>query len=338
MSRPLVIESAVPSYPELAGPAVVHHQLDAFGLEMHVAQAGPDSGPVVLLLHGFPELWYSWRHQIPELADAGYCVLAPDLRGYGHSAAPADPALYTLLHIAGDLVGLLAAFEEQRCVVVGQDWGSPAATTLALCRPDLVQGIALLSTPYSPRGPVDFLTDLTARLGVDNYQRFFQEPGLAESVFEADVQATVIGSLLAISGDAAEVHSTTDLDMDAPMPSGGLQALPPWLSQFDVEYYVAEFTRTGYRGALNWYRNHARNWELMAAWHEAPIRAPSIFVGGDKDPVLNWPGFRKHAESLGDRLMPGMTRNVVLAGCGHWIPQERPAETNQLLLEFLDDL
>jgi pimeloyl-ACP methyl ester carboxylesterase len=305
---------------------------------MHVALDGPDDGLAVLLLHGFPELWYSWRHQIPVLADAGFRVLAPDLRGYGRTSAPPEPELYTQLHISGDLVGLLARLAVESCVVVGQDWGSPAATTLALCRPDLVRGLALLSTPYVPRGDVDFLTDLSARLGPDHYQMFFQDPGVAEAVLEADVRATVIASLLAVSGDAASVHSTAGFDPSAPMRGAGNAGLPAWLSEDDVDYYTTEFTRTGYRGALNWYRNHQRNWELMAAWHEAPIPTPSLFVGGDRDPVLNWPGFREHVDSMAERLMPGLMKSVVLDGCGHWIPQERPEETNLLLLQFLDAL
>jgi pimeloyl-ACP methyl ester carboxylesterase len=314
---------------------LVHRQIDVRGLDVHLASDGPEDGPAVLLLHGFPELWYSWRRQIPVLARAGYRVLAPDLRGYGRTSAPPEPEVYTQLHIAGDLVGLLDTLGLESCVVVGQDWGSPAATTLALTRPDRVTGVALLSTPYFPRGDVDFLTDLTTRLGPDNYQLFFQEPGVAEAAFEADVRATVIGSVLAISGEAPSVHTTTDIDPSRGVPEVGQAVLPSWLSEQDVEYFTAEFTRTGYRGPLNWYRNHHRNWELMAAWHEAPIRQPSLFVGGDRDPVLNWPGQREHVASLSERLMPGLTKCVVLDGCGHWIPQERPEETNSLLLEFL---
>ncbi|MFZ0667892.1 MAG: alpha/beta hydrolase [Acidimicrobiales bacterium] len=324
-------------YPKVDGADITHLQLDALGLQMHVATAGPSDGPVILLLHGFPELWFSWRNQIPALAGAGYRVLVPDLRGYGRTGAPPDVASYTLLHISGDLVGLLQAVDSRTCVVVGQDWGSPAATTLALCRPDLVRGIVLSSTPYSPRTEVDFLTDLTARLGPDNYQSFFQEPGVAESVFDADVRAMVVASLLAVSGDAPSVHTTTDIEHSAAVPdtSGDL---PHWLSETAVDYLTSEFERTGYRGALNWYRNHQRNWELMASWHEAPIDAPSMFIGGDRDPVLNWPGFRRHVETLSERLMPRLERNVILDGCGHWIPQERPDEMNGLLLEFLDGL
>jgi pimeloyl-ACP methyl ester carboxylesterase len=314
---------------------ITHRTVTTNGISMHVAEAG--QGPLVLLLHGFPELWFSFRHQLEMLADAGYRAVAPDLRGYGQTDAPAAVDQYTLLHLAGDVVGLLAALDEQECVVVGHDWGSPLATALTLFRPDLVRGMVLLSTPYFPRGEVDFLTELTAKLGEGNYQVWFQEPGAAEAALEADVAATVKASILAIAGDAEDVHSTTDLDTTAGMPTYGEDGLPGWLAQEDLDYYIQEFSRTGYRGALNWYRNHVPNWELMAAWHQAPIMAPSLFVSGDRDPVLNWPGSDELLVTMA-RLIPNLTKSVILPGCGHWTQQERPAEVNQLLLEFLDGL
>ena len=210
------------------------------------------------------------------------------------------------------------------------------ATTLALFRPDLVGGLVMLSTPYFPRGDTDFLSELTAQLGPDNYQVFFQEPGVAEAAFEADVRATVLGALLGISGEAAEVqHTTTEVDGTTVMPDQSDQALPGWLSEADVDYYTAEFSRTGYRGPLNWYRNHRANWEYMSAWHQAPIKVPAMFIGGDRDPVLNWPGTRLWSTRLATASFPTCGASVILDGCGHWIPQERAVETNELLLEFL---
>jgi pimeloyl-ACP methyl ester carboxylesterase len=230
-----VTADSLGDYPLVDGTDVTHSRLDAFGLEMHVASAGPEDGPVVLLLHGFPEVWLSCHRQLPVLANAGYRVIAPDLRGYWRTVSPAEVTKYSLLDIAGDLVGLLHATGVRDCVVAGQDWGSPAATTLALCRPDLLKGIVLFSTPYSPRTDVDFLTDITARLGDDNYQQFFQEPGIAESIFEADVRATVIGSLLAVSGDAPQVHSTTDVSQVSEVPEAG-PCMPAWLSEQLVNF------------------------------------------------------------------------------------------------------
>jgi len=223
-------------------------------------------------------------------------------------------------------------------VVVGHDWGSPVASTVALLRPDLVRGVALLSVPYAPRGDVDVLTKLTTQLGPRNYQVFFQEPGIAEAVLEADVRASVLGGLIGSSGSAAEVNTLADVGAHTFVGDLADRALPEWLTDADVDYYVSEYERTGYRGGLNWYRNSVRNWELMAPWHGTPLLAPSLFVGGDRDPVLHWPGFKWLLPRLAETTMPGLTKAVVLGGCGHWTQQERPAEVSRLLVEFLDGL
>ena len=193
---------------------------------MHAAEAG--EGPLVLLLHGFPMLWYSFRHQLGALAEAGYRAVAPDERGDGATDAPPAVHDYTLMHLAGDIVGLFHALDEDPAVVEGQDWGSPVATTLALFRPDLVRGLVMLSTPYFPWGDTDFLSELTAKLGSDNYQEFFQEPGVAEAALEADVRATVLGALLGISGEAAELHTTTEVNGTTAMPDYSHEVLPDW--------------------------------------------------------------------------------------------------------------
>lgn len=301
---------------------------------MHVAEAG--EGPLVVLLHGWPELWYSYRHQLETLAEAGYHAVAPDQRGYGRTDAPQDLSKYSLLHLAGDVIGLIGVLGESRAVVVGHDWGSPVASTLGLFRPDVVAGVALLSVPYLPRGDVDALTGLTRALGPKNYQVFFQEPGVAESVLEADVRRSVLSSLIGASGDTPRVNTLSDVGPDT-FVGGELAVgpLPGWLTDEDVDYFTAEYERTGYRGGLNWYRNHPQNWELMAAWHHAPLLPPSLFIGGDRDPVYNWPAMKDLIGSLKDTSMPNLTRCVVLDGCGHWTQQERPSEVNDLLVEFL---
>ena len=206
--------------------SISHRFVDTNGIRMHIAEAG--EGPLVVLCHGFPELGYSWRHQLEALAAAGYHAVAPDQRGYGQTAAPGDIHQYTLLHLAGDIVGLVQALGADRCVVVGHDWGSPVASTVGLFRPDLVRGVALLSVPYLPRGDSDQLTALTELLGPHNYQVFFQEPGVAEAALEADVRTSMVGSLIGGSGDAPEVNTLSDLsagDMFAnvatdPLPGG----------------------------------------------------------------------------------------------------------------------
>ena len=165
---------------------VTHRFVETNGIRMHIAEEG--EGPLVILCHGFPESWYSYRHQLRTLAAAGYHAVAPDQRGYGQTDAPADIGQYSLLHLAGDVVGLAEALGGGPFVVVGHDWGSPVASTVGLFRPDLVRGVALLSVPYLPRGDADVLSSLVELLGPNNYQVFFQEPGVAEAVLEANVR------------------------------------------------------------------------------------------------------------------------------------------------------
>src|SRR5580704_3063517 len=315
---------------------IVHRTVEANGIPVHLAEAG--TGPVVLLCHGFPQSWYSSRHQLRALAAAGYHAVAPDQRGYGQTDAPADIGQYSLLHLAGDVVGLAEALGGGPFVVVGHDWGSPVASTVGLFRPDLVRGVALLSVPYLPRGDADVLSSLVELLGPNNYQAFFQEPGVAEAVLEANVRASVLGTLIGASGDAPKVNTLSDVSGGDLFPDLVDAPLPTWLTEEDIDVFTGEFERTGYRGGLNWYRNSRQNWELMGPWHNAPLLPPSLFVGGDRDLVLNWPGIGDLIAVLREFSMPNLTKAVVLEGCGHWTQQERPTEVNDLLLEFLDGL
>ena len=316
--------------------SVSHRFVDANGIRMHVAEAG--EGPLVVLCHGFPESWHSYRHQLEALAAAGYHAVAPDQRGYGQTDAPEEIDRYSLLHLAGDVFALARAMGAERFAVVGHDWGSPVASTVGLLRPDLVRGVALLSVPYVPRGKTDSLAALTKLLGPHNYQVFFQEPGVAEAILEHDVRASVVGALIGASGDAPEVNTLSDVSGGAVYADAVHLPMPGWLTEDDVVFLTSEFERTGYRGGLNWYRNSQRNWELLAAWHHAPLLPPSLYIGGDRDLVLGWPGFRDLVEVLRDFSMPNLTKSVVLEGCGHWTQQERPVEVSELLVEFLDGL
>ncbi len=294
---------------------ITHRTLSVNGLSMHIAEAG--EGPLVLLLHGFPESWYSYRHQLEALAAAGYHAVAPDQRGYGQTDAPPEILQYSMMHLAGDAIELIRALGGERTVVVGHDWGSPVASTVGLFRPDLVRGVVLLSVPYAPRGDTDTLTALTERLGPDNYQVFFQEPGVAEAALETDVRASVLGTLIGLSADTTSVATLSGAGDNEVLPTGlGDTPLPAWLTPEDVDFYVGEFTRTGFRGGLNWYRNSRFNWRMTAAWHGAPLPEPSLYVGGDKDPVVNWPGFRDHINVLREYSMPQLTKAVILEHCG----------------------
>jgi len=312
---------------------LMHRSLEANGIRMHIVEQG--RGPLVLLCHGFPESWYSWRHQLPALAAAGYRVVAPDMRGYGQTDRPQDIAQYTLLHMAGDMVGLLDELGVEQAVIVGHDWGAPVAWTSALLRPDRFRAVAALSVPYLPRGaarPTDALKFLAG--DSFHYMLYFQAPGVAEAELEQDVKATIRRVLYWASGEAPDrptkPRTAKFLDlMDEP------GTLPSWLSEADVDFYASEFKRTGFTGGLNWYRNLDRTWELMAALKGAKITQPALFVAGDRDLVVV---ARKAAVDHLSQSVPNLTKTVMLPGCGHWTQQERPAAVNAELIGFLKRL
>src|SRR3954453_1527587 len=255
---------------------VEHREVEVNGLRMHVAERG--EGPLVVLLHGFPESWYSWRHQLAALAAAGFRAVAPDQRGYGGTSRPAAIDRYTLLDLVGDVVGLIAALGAERAIVVGHDWGAPVAWHTALLRPDLVAGVAGLSVPFTPRMPVSPMSAWRRAFGDRFYQVYFQEPGVAERELEADVTETMRRLLIGASGDRPGPNGDGEPLPAGVLPPGGgfldtLRAtdeLPPWLAEDDLDFYVGEFSRTGFTGGLNWYRSQDRNWELLA-----PCRARS---------------------------------------------------------------
>ncbi len=318
-----------------AEAGMTHRFVETNGIRMHIAEQG--AGPLVLLLHGFPESWYSWRHQMRALADGGYRAVAPDMRGYGQTDRPSDVRDYTHLHFAGDVIGLLDALGEERAVVVGHDWGAPVAWNTALFRPDRVRGVVGLSVPYTPRGPVSMLTAMRTAIGEGFYMVFFQEPGVAEAELERDVRATMRRFLYTASGDAPALSGAARDDgsfLDAMIDPA---TLPVWLTEADLDYYAAEFTRTGFTGGLNWYRTIDLSWELMAPWQEAVVTPPALYIVGDRDLVFQFPGMDQLIPAL-PAFIPNLTRTVVLPGCGHWTQQERPEEVNAALLKFLGGL
>lgn len=325
--------------------AVSHRFIETNGLRLHIAEQG--SGPLILLCHGFPELWYSWRYQLPALAQAGYHVVAPDLRGYGQSEQPEDTGAYTLLHSAGDLVGLLDALGERQAILVGHDWGSSLAWQTALMRPDRFPTLITMSVPYTPRGPLQGAraafspTRVWRHLFKDQffYQTYFQEPGIAEAVFERDVRSAILRFLYGASGDADPAARWHPILPDPQASSfdliGTPSSLPPWLTEADVDYYTAEFSRTGFRGGLNWYRNMDRNWEFTAAYSAAPITQPTLFLWGEQDPLTEIAGMVRATEHM-PQFVPNL-RKVSLPGAGHWIQQERAQEVNAAILAFLQE-
>jgi len=325
--------------------SVTHRFVETNGLRMHIAEQG--NGPLVLLCHGFPELWYSWRYQFPALAQAGYHVVAPDLRGYGQTDQPAAVEAYTLLHLVGDLVGLLDVLGEQQAILVAHDWGSVLAWHAAFMRPDRFPVLITMSVPYVPRGSLHGARAAIPptqawkqNLGERFYQVYFQQPGVVEAEFERDVRTTMRCFLYGLSGDAppsARWHPILPTQQATSLNSAGDPvSLPAWLTEADIDFYTAEFTRTGFRGGLNWYRNIDRNWELLAAYSGASIMQPTLFLWGDQDPTFEIAGVRKQRERM-QQFVPNLQQKV-LAGCGHWIQQERAQEVNAAILAFLQGL
>jgi pimeloyl-ACP methyl ester carboxylesterase len=296
--------------------------------------------PLAILCHGWPESWYSWRHQINALAEAGFQVVAPDQRGYSQTDAPQPIESYNILNLAGDIVGLVNYLGDTAPIIVGHDWGAPVAWHCALLRPDLFRACGLLSVPYIPRVPIKPSLMWNAIEGNDQtfYQHYFQEPGKAEADFEADVRNSMKKVLYGASGDAPQGVRFEHLFPRGKRPLEMIAepaTLPAWLTRADLDFFTGEFQRSGFRSGFNWYRNIDRNWELTAFLDGTKLRQPSMFAAGEHDVVLRMvPG----ALELVDSQMLACRSKTVISGAGHWIQQERPAEINRLLLEFLSSV
>ena len=323
---------------------VRHRTVETNGIRMHVAEQG--EGPLVLLCHGFPESWYSWRHQLEGLAAAGFHAVAPDMRGYGQTDQPAEIDQYTLLHLVGDMVGLADALGEGPAVIAGHDWGAPVAWHAALLRPDRFRAVIGLSVPYRPRGSVRPTTAMPQTDDAIFYQLYFQAPGVAEAELSQDVRSSIRRILFSGSGEGRRAHAGLGNPAAVGMvPRGGgflrhtaEPATPPsWLTEADVDFYAGEFTRAGFRGGLNWYRNIDRNWELMAPYAGARVTVPALYVAGDQDLVVHFRGMDQLLPNL-KKFVPELRQTIMLPGCGHWTQQERPKEVNDAILAFLTTL
>jgi pimeloyl-ACP methyl ester carboxylesterase len=317
---------------------IAHRVVETNGVKMRIAEAG--SGPLVILCHGFPESWYSWRHQLQALSEAGFHAVAPDMRGYGGTDQPEDIEKYTLLHLVGDVVGLVGALNSKGAFIAGHDWGAPVAWHAALLRPDLFRAVIGLSVPFRPRGSVLPTSVMPATNDAVFYQLFFQKPGLADAALAVDTRRTIRSALFGLSGDAPDGARSSFVMI----PRQGLDyfarsdvnpaTLPSWLTEKDVDHYAEEFKRTGFTGGLNWYRNIDRNWQLLAPYHGARVAVPALYVAGDRDLVVGFPGMDKIISRLPEAA-PLLADTIMLPGCGHWTQQERPAEVNQAMLHFL---
>lgn len=307
------------------------------GLRIHYVEQG--TGPLVLLCHGFPENWLSWRHQIPVLAAAGYRVVAPDLRGFGDTGGPNEVSEYSMPTLVGDLTGLMDALGEKTAVLVGHDFGASLAWHAALLAPERFTALAILSVPYRPQGPVPPTQSLRQAMGGGfHYVLYFQEPGVAEQDLEPQM-ATFLKAMYHTASAAAQpdwpqlaarANATRLLDwlIEARNP-------PSWMTEAEFQYYVAQFNRNGLTRPLNWYRNLDVSWAHMKRFEGAKITHPTVFISGAQDLVTF--GVRAAVEQMAVTV-PGLKRRVTVPDCGHWTQQEQPAAVNRELLGFLGEV
>ncbi|GGP66531.1 alpha/beta fold hydrolase [Saccharothrix coeruleofusca] len=315
--------------------------INANGVNLAFTQSG--TGPLVVLLHGFPENHHSWRHQVEAISAAGFQVIAPDLRGFGESGRPERVEDYSVVHYVGDVVALIAAAGADRAVVVGHDWGSVPAWGLAMMRPDLVRGVIGISGPPIPRGPVGMATGSKGVFpdGRRFYLDYFQDQGVADAEFDSDPRATLRGMLHTLSYE----NPADDVDQRMVVrPGAGMLGtwrdpgrLPGWLSERDFDAFARPYEVHGFTPSLAFYRNLDRNWELTAPFEGVRLTAPAMLVLGERDVVRFMPGVPELVERLPDEH-PGFRRTLVVPGAGHWVQQEQPEIVSKTIIEFLEEL
>lgn len=316
--------------------AATERTIETNGVALHAIDAG--EGPLVVLSHGFPELGYSWRHQIPALVEGGYRVIAPDQRGYGRSTRPEAIEDYDIVHLTDDLLGILDDAGTEQAVFVGHDWGAMVVWALAQRAPERVAGVVGMSVPFVPRPaqpPVTLMRQLFGDMFF--YIVYFQEPGVADADLDADPARMMRRMLAGLSGDTKPEHLAELVGAGdgrgfvdrLPEPA----ALPPWLSQDELDHYIESFTSTGFTGGINWYRNLDRNWELTEDLAETRVTMPALFVTGAHDPVMVMT-----PPAIMDGWVTDLRGTIVVDGAGHWVQQEAPDEVNRALLEFLGGL
>jgi pimeloyl-ACP methyl ester carboxylesterase len=329
---------AIPSV-DSAMPEVTHRMIETNGVRLHVAEQG--EGPLIILCHGFPECWYSWRHQLPALAKAGFRAAAPDLRGYGRSDRPEELENYTILDDIGDVVGLVEALDSMHAVIAGHDIGAAIAWQAALLRPDLFQAVIALSPPFRPRAfgqsgpPTKFMPRTEDAVF---YQLFLQTPE-AEAGLGHDLRLSFRSQFTAFSGDRPPSAGIGGLPPGMMPRKGGILADPPslpaWITDSDIGVYVEEFARSGFHGPLAWWRNIDRSWALMAPFAGAAVAVPALYMAGERDfvaAVFSQDIARQSA------LVPKLRPPIMLPGCGHWTQQERAPEVSAAMIGFLRSL
>ncbi|AES82459.1 putative soluble epoxide hydrolase [Medicago truncatula] len=310
---------------------IEHRTVEVNGIKMHIAEKGKE-GPVVLFLHGFPELWYSWRHQIAALGSLGYRAVAPDLRGYGDTDVPSSVNSYTIFHLVGDIVALIDSLGVDQVFLVAHDWGAIVGWYLCLFRPERVKAYVCLSVPYLPRNPkVKPVDGMRALFGDDYYICRFQELGKMEAEIAKDSSEQVIKSML-----TGRTTGPLILPKERFLSHPSTKPLPSWLSQEDVAYYASKFEKTGFSGGLNFYRNLNLNWELTAAWTGAQIKVPLKFITGDSDLVYTSSGTKQYIESGGFKKdVPNLEEVVIQEGVAHFNNQEAAEDISNHIYDFI---
>lgn len=301
------------------------------GVKIHYVEMG--DGPPVVLCHGFPESWFSWRYQIPALADAGFRVIAPDMKGYGDSSAPADIEEYSQENISQDLVTFVDKLGLAQVTLVGHDWGGVVAWNMAQCHPEKLRAVASLNTPLFPVDPNTNPMEKLKSMPIFDYQIYFQEPGVAEAELERNPARTFKLMFTASSDKGLLKGGTAGVCERGGLFVGSPEDVPrsSMLSEEALQYYVQQFSKSGFRGPLNWYRNVERNWRWLCSRPRGKILMPALMVTAGKDRVL-LPSFSTGMENT----IPNLTRGHI-EDCGHWTQMERPAELNKILISWLKD-
>ena len=316
-------------------PNINQRRVETNGISLNIAEQG--EGPLVLMLHGFPESWYSWRHQFSALAEAGYHAVAPDMRGYGDSDKPFEIEAYNQVEVVNDIIGLIPALGYETAVVLGHDWGAPTAWSCALNHPDKVSAVGALSVPFRPRGDSPPLATLKA-IFKDRffYQLYFQKPGKVETELEKDPALTIRKFYHMASGEmntSLLSEKPADADLLSDLPDPGTE-MGPWISEEDVSFYANEFRQSGFRGPLSYYRNMDLTWELTK---DSPrqISQPALFVAGERDGVI-----LMAADALKelDKHVTDLRVNKLIPKIGHWTQQEAPDEVNRAVIQFLEEI
>ena len=311
--------------------------IETNGIRMRLAEMG-SKGPLVLLAHGWPESWYSWRHQLTALSEAGFRVVAPDMRGYGETDAPEEIDKYDIEQLSADMVGILDALGEETATIVGHDWGAPVASHSALIYPDRFTKLVIMSVPYTGRQDQNPLEGLKA-VFQDNFFYILyhnEQGGVAEKEYDSDPRGLL--SRFYLSPDSPrEEPKITDSKRSAGgfLPRiGAAKGLPGWLKQKDLDYVVNQFEKAGFRGGVNYYRNIERNWEITEDLEDFAIKVPTLFLAGSQDMVIRG-ATKEMLQSSMEKSIPNLQEVILLPNIGHWVQQEAPEETNQALLNFL---